>query len=85
MCVLMWIVDSTDAGEPEDTQNEQESIENGPTTGGVFDHIPIISESSLARKLAWKSEVKRAVKDETEHFWEKVVIQLIVKNLQAIK
>ena len=54
-------------------QKEQNSTDQRPN-GGLFDEISVICDSSLAKKLAWKYKVDKAVEDETIEFRNQVTI-----------
>ena len=75
-CVLSfvhgYIVHITDAAEV--MQRERNSIDHRLKSERLFDQIPVICESSLARKLAWKRKVNKAVKGEEDRFWTEVAM-----------
>lgn len=76
-----WIVHITDTAEV--MQRERNSIDHRLKSERLFDQIPVICESSLARKLAWKRKVNKAVKGEEDRFWTEVAMWYRVTNTTA--
>lgn len=70
----MQIVHSTDTAEV--IQRVLNDTDHSPKSKGLFDHVPLICESSLASKLVWKDKVIMAVKDETSEFQNEVHITM---------
>ena len=67
---MFYIVHTTD--EADAMLRRLNSVASKPKSTGLFEDIPIIGESGLARNLQWKEKVKNAVKRNSTEFWQQV-------------